>query len=161
MNHFSKIGYVLVILTFMCSCTSKVVPSQSSEIAYENPDLISNGYSKESPRYKTSSSSTVDAQNAILGLDVYLRGLAGVTVTGDGANASVVVHGIGSFSSSNEPLFVIDNVAISGGYASAYQTINAAEIKRVSVLKDAASAGIYGSRGGNGVIIITRKKGNQ
>jgi TonB-dependent starch-binding outer membrane protein SusC len=103
----------------------------------------------------------VDAQNTIVGLDVYLRGLSGVTVTGDGANARVVVHGIGSFSSSNEPLFVIDNVAISGGYASAYQTINAADIKRVSVLKDAASSGIYGSRGGNGVIVITRKKGNQ
>jgi TonB-dependent starch-binding outer membrane protein SusC len=122
---------------------------------------VSNGYSKESPRNKTSSSSSVDAQNAIVGLDVYLRALPGVTVTGDGASAQVIVHGVGSLVSSNEPLFVIDSVPISGGYSSAYNTINAAEIKRVSVLKDAASAAIYGSRGGNGVIIITRKKSNQ
>ncbi len=149
----------LLVLFFLGSCANKIAPAQANN-NYENPDLISNGYSKESPRNKTSSSSTVDAQNTIVGLDVYLRGLSGVTVTGDGASAQVVVHGIGSFTSSNEPLFVLDGIAVNGGYSSVYQSISSVDIKRVSVLKDAASTAIYGSRGGNGVIIITRKNSN-
>lgn len=151
--------FCLWILFVGGSCANKIAPNQASS-NYENPDLISNGYSKESPRNKTSSSSHVDSQNSIVGLDVYLRGLAGVTVTGDGASAQVVVHGVGSFMSSNEPLFVLDGIAMNGGYSGAYQAINSIDIKRVSVLKDAASTAIYGSRGGNGVIIITRKNSN-
>lgn len=146
-------------LLFGSSCANKIAPNQASN-NYENPDLISNGYSKESLRNQSSSSSTVDAQNTIVGLDVYLRGLSGVTVTGDGVSANVVVHGIGSFVSSNEPLFVLDGIALNGGYLVAYQAINSIDIKRVSVLKDAASTAIYGSRGGNGVIVITRKNSN-
>ena len=149
----------LWVLLFGGSCANKIAPNQTSN-TYENPDLISNGYSNESLRNKSSSSGTIDAQNSIVGLDVYLRGLSGVTVRGDGISASVVVHGIGSFVSSNEPLFVLDGVALNGGYSSAYQTINSIDIKRVSVLKDAASTAIYGSRGGNGVIVITRKNSN-
>ena len=149
----------LWILFLGGSCADKIASNQASNND-ENPDLISNGYSKESPRNKTSSSSSIDSQNSIVGLDVYLRGLAGVTVTGDGPSAQVVIHGIGSLMSSNEPLFVLDGVAMNGGYSSAYQTINSIDIKRVSVLKDAASTAIYGSRGGNGVIVITRKNSN-
>lgn len=149
----------LWILFFGGSCANKVATNQSSS-TYENPDLISNGYSKESLRNKSSSSSTVDAQNTIVGLDVYLRSLSGVTVTGDGSSAQVVVHGVGSLTSSNEPLFILDGIPVNGGYSSVYQSISSIDIKRVSVLKDAASTAIYGSRGGNGVIVITRKNSN-
>ncbi len=158
MKNVSVIFY-MGIFFLICSCANRGASPQVSN-TYENPDLISNGYAKESPRNKTNSSSTVDAQTTIVGLDVYLRGLSGVTVAGDGASAQIVVHGIGSVLSSNEPLFILDGVALSGGYAAAYQTINSIDIKRVTVLKDAASTAIYGSRGGNGVIVITRKNSN-
>lgn len=158
MKNFT-IFFCIGILFFAGSCANKVATSQATN-TYENPDLISNGYSKESSHNKTSSSGSVDSQNTIVGLDVYLRGLSGVTVTGDGASARVVVHGIGSFMSSNEPLFILDGIAMNGGYSAAYQAINSIDIKRVTVLKDAASTAIYGSRGGNGVIVITRKNSN-
>jgi TonB-dependent SusC/RagA subfamily outer membrane receptor len=158
MKNFTRM-FCMGILFLVCSCANKVAPPQATN-TYENPDLISNGYSKESPHNKTSSSSSVDAQNTIVGLDVYLRGLSGVTVTGDGASAQVVVHGVGSFVSSNEPLFILDGIVINGGYSSVYQSISSVDIKRVTVLKDAASTAIYGSRGGNGVIVITRKNSN-
>lgn len=146
----------LLVLFFFGSCANKIAPAQSTN-NIENPDLVNDGYSKVSPHNKTGSSSSVDSQNTIVGLDVYLRALSGVTVTGDGVSANVIVHGVGSLLSSNEPLFLLDGVVVNGGYSAVYQSINSAEIKRVTVLKDAASTAIYGSRGGNGVIVITRK----
>lgn len=83
-----------------------------------------------------------------------------------GANQDVRIRGIGSFTASSSPLYVVDGVQIvSGDFSSAVtttnvlSTLNPNDIEDVTVLKDAAATSIYGSRGANGVILITTKRG--
>lgn len=86
--------------------------------------------------------------------------VAGMTVTGNGSpsgGGTVRIRGIGSFNSGQDPLYVIDGVPTTSGL----NTLNANDIESMQVLKDAASASIYGSRAANGVIIITTKKGKK
>ncbi len=82
----------------------------------------------------------------------------GMTVTANGSpsgTGSVRIRGIGSFNASQDPLFVIDGVPTTASLNS----LNMNDIESMQVLKDAASASIYGSRAANGVVIITTKKG--
>ncbi len=82
----------------------------------------------------------------------------GMTVTADGSpsgTGAVRIRGIGSFNASQDPLFVIDGVPTTA----TLNSLNMNDIESMQVLKDAASASIYGSRAANGVIIITTKKG--
>ncbi len=82
----------------------------------------------------------------------------GMTVTANGSPAgtgSVRIRGIGSFNASQDPLFVIDGVPTTA----TLNSLNMNDIESMQVLKDAASASIYGSRAANGVISITTKKG--
>lgn len=72
-----------------------------------------------------------------------------------GADVSVRVRGVGSINSSNEPLYIVDGIQIEGGLNS----VSPNDIEDITILKDAASASIYGSRGSNGIVIITTKKG--
>ena len=84
--------------------------------------------------------------------------IPGMTITGDGSpsgTGSVRIRGIGSFNASQDPLFVIDGVPTTA----TLNSLNMNDIESMQVLKDAASASIYGSRAANGVIIITTKKG--
>ena len=69
---------------------------------------------------------------------------------------SIVLRGINSLTASNTPLFICDGAPIS---SSMFQTLNPSDIENVTVLKDAASVAIYGSRAANGVIVITTKRG--
>jgi len=70
-----------------------------------------------------------------------------------GSNMSVQIRGINSFNFSNEPLYVIDGVPSYSGM----RHLNVADIESIDILKDASSSAIYGSRGANGVVIITTK----
>jgi TonB-linked SusC/RagA family outer membrane protein len=111
---------------------------------------------------------SVSLENALIGK------VAGMQVTSSsgqaGSTSSIRIRGIGSMNASNDPLYVIDGVPIVSGdigqmgsyiYTSnnAMNSINNADIESITVLKDAASAALYGSRAANGVIIITTKKG--
>ena len=75
-----------------------------------------------------------------------------------GQSASVVIRGVGSIGGSTTPLYVMDGIPIESGY---FQTINPQDIESVTVLKDASAKALYGSRGSNGVIVITTKKGKK
>lgn len=84
--------------------------------------------------------------------------IPGMTITGNGSpsgTGTVRIRGIGSFNASQDPLFVIDGVPTTA----TLNSLNTNDIESMQVLKDAASASIYGSRAANGVIIITTKKG--
>ncbi|WP_230679872.1 SusC/RagA family TonB-linked outer membrane protein [Pontibacter rufus] len=85
---------------------------------------------------------------------------SGVTVVSSsgapGASATVRVRGITTLNS-NDPLYVVDGVIINGGI----DYLNQADIASIEVLKDAASAAIYGTRGAAGVILVTTKKGQE
>ena len=78
-----------------------------------------------------------------------------------GAAASVKIRGTASLNLTTEPLYVIDGIAIQGesGITNPLASINPADIVSMDILKDASATAIYGSRGANGVIIITTKRG--
>lgn len=86
---------------------------------------------------------------------------AGVAVFNDnkpGSSPSIRVRGSGSISASNEPLYVVDGFPLMDGNIS---DINPADIESMEILKDASSTAIYGSRGANGVVMITTKGGSK
>jgi TonB-dependent starch-binding outer membrane protein SusC len=110
----------------------------------------------------------------VLGLDQALQGrVAGVQVSQNsgtpGGGVQVRVRGATSISASNEPLYVVDGVPINAGSYSqigvgnqqlnALNDINPNDIESIEVLKDAASASLYGSRAANGVVLISTKRG--
>ena len=72
-----------------------------------------------------------------------------------GAGPQIRIRGRRSFNASNDPLFVVDGIPLSGGI----DDINPNDITSMEVLKDASSTAIYGSRGANGVVLVTTKRG--
>ena len=105
-------------------------------------------------------------KSVVTSLDQALQGrAAGVQVTQNsgtpGGGISVSIRGINSLNG-NEPLYVIDGVAISGnnnGNSSVLSSINPSDIVSMEVLKDASATAIYGSRASNGVVLITTRQG--
>lgn len=85
---------------------------------------------------------------------------AGVEITSDGSpsgsGTTIRIRGIGTLNN-NDPLYIIDGVPTKSGM----HELNSADIESIQVLKDASAASIYGSRAGNGVIIITTKRGKE
>ncbi len=95
--------------------------------------------------------------------------VAGVNITSDGgapgAGANIRIRGGSSLNASNNPLIVIDGIAMDQngvqGLSNPLSMVNPQDIESFNVLKDASATAIYGSRGSNGVIIITTKKGRK
>jgi TonB-linked SusC/RagA family outer membrane protein len=85
--------------------------------------------------------------------------VAGVQVLSNngqpGTSATVRVRGVGSINAGSNPLYVVDGIPFDGDLSS----LNSSDIESMTVLKDAASTALYGSRGANGIIMITTKKG--
>lgn len=71
-----------------------------------------------------------------------------------GSSPGIRIRGFGSVNASNDPLYVVDNVPYDGGLAN----LNAEDVETITVLKDASTTALYGSRAANGVIMITTKK---
>lgn len=87
-----------------------------------------------------------------------IRGrFAGVQVSGQGASYNVIIRGISSITGSTQPLFLLNNIPLPDG--DAILSIPVTDIERVEIVKGAASAGVYGSRGANGVIAVYTKRG--
>ncbi|MDR2556897.1 MAG: TonB-dependent receptor [Bacteroidales bacterium] len=114
-----------------------------------------------------SSIGTEDIQRTVTStIDQVLQGrAAGIQVVqssgAPGAAASVKIRGTASLNLTTEPLYIIDGIAIQGesGITNPLASINPADIVSMDILKDASATAIYGSRGANGVIIITTKRG--
>lgn len=86
-----------------------------------------------------------------------VSGLSVLNASGDPSKSAVIrLRGINSINSSSTPLFILDGAPIS---STMFNTLNPSDIENITVLKDAASTAIYGSRAANGVIVITSKRG--
>ena len=86
-----------------------------------------------------------------------VSGLSVLSATGEpSASATIRLRGVNSINSSNTPLFILDGAPIS---SSMFNTLNPSDIANITVLKDASSTAIYGSRAANGVIVITSRRG--
>ena len=126
-------------------------------------EVVVVGYGTQKKSVVTASISKVSSEDidrvAPVRIEDALKGnTSGVTVTASsgqpGAESQVRIRGIGTVNNSN-PLYIVDGMPIGGGI----DYLNPRDIESIEVLKDAASAAIYGTRGANGVIIVTTKNG--
>lgn len=141
--------------------------------AAELEEVVVVGYGTQSRRKVISAIASLDNEKIkdlpVAGLDQALQGqVAGVNVSqaggAPGSGVSVRIRGVGSIGAGSEPLYVIDGYPFynSGGAGgNPLNFINPADIEKIDVLKDASATAIYGSRGANGVIMITTKRGKQ
>jgi len=137
-----------------------------AESASQLEEVVVVGYGTQQKRDLTGSVSKIDAGDLesipSSRVDNLLQGRApGVQVTGvsgePGAAPSIRVRGGNSIQGNNEPLWVIDGVIV--GQSFDLNNINTNDIESIEVLKDATSVSIYGTRGANGVILVTTKDG--
>ena len=134
------------------------------EMASELTEVIVTGYTTQRKIDLTGAVSTVNVeelakQNENNPMKALQGRVPGMNITADGnpsGAATVRIRGIGTLNN-NDPLYIIDGVPTKAGM----HELNGNDIESIQVLKDAASASIYGSRAANGVIIITTKKGKE
>ncbi|GAA4429089.1 TonB-dependent receptor [Pontibacter saemangeumensis] len=171
---FSFIGFNTVEREFSGPQTINVTLSEDTEALEE---VVVVGYGTQKKADITGAIATLDAkaieERPIARVDQALVGqMAGVRVQQTsglpGQGFSIQVRGSGSISAGNEPLYVIDGFPLdvstqnsAGGFSQGnpLDNINPNDIESIQVLKDASAAAIYGSRGANGVVIITTKSG--
>jgi len=108
--------------------------------------------------YTTTAPHTLSGIDPNIDLTSQLQRLPGVSVSGQGQNAVIVVRGISTINAGIEPLFVVDGQQINGDYANLYDAINPRDIKTIDLLTNPGDTGIYGTRGANGVIFIRTKE---
>lgn len=142
-------------------------------------EVVAIGYGTQRRSLVTNAISTVkineENMRAVLSPSQLLQGrVAGVNISlgsGNlGSSERMSIRGISSLSASNEPLYVVDGIPISnpngaifnfGESMSSLSFLNLNDIESIDILKDAASAAIYGSRATNGVVVITTKSGKE
>ncbi len=160
---FSYIGQKTTEITIGTSNTVNVELQDDAE-ALEEVIVVAYGTSKKSDF--TGSAVQISAEKIkdrpISNVVQALQGAAaGVNVSAangqPGSTPNIQIRGNGSFSSDNNPLYVVDGVQFGGDLSS----LNSNDIESLTVLKDAASTSLYGSRAANGVVLITTKKGRQ
>ncbi|MHB1179386.1 MAG: SusC/RagA family TonB-linked outer membrane protein, partial [Daejeonella sp.] len=176
---FTYIGYVTqeVILSGRSTVNVSLVPSSTSL-----SEVVVIGYGSQKVKDATGSVASLGTEQFNKGViaspEQLLQGrVAGVQVTpasGEpGAGATINIRGTGSIRAGNGPLYVVDGVPLEGGGTSGgldvgagtssarnpLSFINPSDIENISILKDASASAIYGSRGANGVVLITTRKG--
>ncbi|WP_053978408.1 SusC/RagA family TonB-linked outer membrane protein [Mangrovimonas xylaniphaga] len=128
-------------------------------------EVVVVGYSSQDKTKVSGAVSVVNAeaieQVPLASFDQILQGQApGVQISAGsgqpGASARVRIRGNGSINGSNDPLYIIDGIQVSAGD---FAAINPNDFENISILKDASATAPYGSRGANGVIVVTTKKG--
>ena len=121
------------------------------------------GYGKAAARDVTTAVSSVVVDRGEVAtyshVEEFLEGrMPGVDVVRQGGGFRVLIRGMGSITASSEPLYVIDGLPLTSG-TGGMLGISPNDVARIDVLKDAGSTAIYGSRGANGVILITTRRG--
>ena len=166
----SYIGYIDKVLSISDNMKVKL-ESDSKALA----DVVVIGYGTARKSDLTGSVATVKSKDFNKGLvsspEQLINGkVSGVQIMSNSgstsAGSTIRVRGGASLNASNDPLIVLDGVpleqgGISGNSSNFLSMINPSDIESMTVLKDASSTAIYGSRASNGVIIITTKKGQQ
>ncbi|MFR9510782.1 MAG: TonB-dependent receptor [Rikenellaceae bacterium] len=159
---FSYIGFTTQTMVVGARTKFDITLAEDSQMI---DDVVVVGYGVQKKSHLTGSVSKYSNENladmAVTGVDQALQGrIAGVNITNTtseaGSTPQIRVRGMGSISASNEPLVVVDGYPSSDGL----QMVDMNDVESVEVLKDAASSAIYGSRGANGVILVTTKSGS-
>lgn len=136
-----------------------------SDVNASLQEVLVVGYGIQKKSVSTSAISKVTSADLDLGnptnVENALKGkVSGVQITSNsgqpGAGSKIRIRGIGTVNDSN-PLYIVDGMAAESGI----DNLNPSDIESIEVLKDAASAAIYGARGANGVVLVTTKKGTK
>ncbi|WP_394750464.1 SusC/RagA family TonB-linked outer membrane protein [Spongiimicrobium salis] len=158
---FSYVGQKTKEVTVTSSNTLNVQMEDDTQ-ALEEVIVVAYGTQKKEEitgsvtTVKSEELTNVQAGSVVQGLVGKISGVQIINQSGvPGADPSVRFRGIGSINSSNAPLYVVDGVVFNGNLNS----INNQDIESLTFLKDASANALYGSRGANGVVIITTKKG--
>lgn len=179
---YSFIGYVQQALPVN---NRSVIDVSLSEDVEQLGEVVVVGYGTQEKRDVTGAVASIDAKNfnqgVIVSPDQLFQGkLTGVQVTSTsgepGAGVNITIRGASSIRSGNDPLIVVDGFPLSGGATNEggvnqglgtgspknpLSFLNPDDIQSIDVLKDASATAIYGSRGANGVVLITTKSGKQ
>lgn len=164
-------GQVLVYSSTGSKTVEKTVGTNSeinvtlAEEASQLNEIVVVGYGTQKKSDVTGSVSTISAEKLmnrpVASATEALQGkIAGVDITTNerpGSLGTVRIRGNRSITAGNDPLYVVDGVPLMS--ASAIETLNPRDIESMDILKDASATAIYGSRGANGVIIVTTKQG--
>lgn len=159
----SYVGYI--------SQTVAVTPGRRMSITLQEDnkaleEVVVVGYGTVKRSDVTGSVSSLDASTLTMGsqtnaIDAMQGRISGVNISRNaarpGGSYNIVVRGKSSINNSNSPLWVIDGIPT----ASDASDLNPDDIEKIDVLKDASATAIYGSRGANGVIIVTTKRGKE
>ncbi|RLJ73629.1 SusC/RagA family TonB-linked outer membrane protein [Pedobacter alluvionis] len=158
---FSYIGYVTKEQVISANAVINITLSADAKTL---TDVVVVGYGTTTKQAFTGSAKTISADqlgnkrasNLSQALAGEVSGVRVITQSGQpGTEAKVRIRGIGSVSGNRDPLYVVDGVPFYGSLNS----VNINDIESTTVLKDAAATAIYGSRGSNGVILITTRSG--
>jgi TonB-linked SusC/RagA family outer membrane protein len=156
----SSIGYISIEVPINGRTTLNIILEEDTSGLEE---VVIVGYGVQSKKDLTGAISIVKTEDykdqPVTRVDQILQGRTpGVNVTNSsgapGGTVSIRIRGANSINGSNEPLYVID-----GFVGADFRDVNPADIESMQVLKDASSTAIYGSRGSNGVVLITTKSG--
>ena len=159
----SYIGYQPLEFKAGSKELAKVVLKEDSE---QLDEVVVVGYGTVKKRDLTGSVASVGADDisavpSTTAVEALQGRASGVIVSNTnwspGSSPSILIRGKRSINASNDPLFVVDGIPITGGIGE----ISPSDIESMEVLKDASATAIYGSRGANGVIIITTKSGKE
>lgn len=160
---FSYIGYISQTIAIKSGQTKLDVDLKENSVVLNETVVV--GYATQKKATLTGAVSSMSAEKltkrSVASLSTALQGeMPGVTIQqtsgqpgADGG--SIRIRGLGSINSDNSPLILVDGIEMD------INQVDAASVESVSVLKDAASASIYGSRASNGVILITTKRGSE
>jgi len=146
--------------------TRRTINTTLSETSNDLSEVVITGYGQEVKKrdltgsIATVSAKQIDERQPVTLFDALEGQAAGVLVANDNGDPSgqgtIVIRGAGTINSGTGPLYVIDGVISTDA-----NYLNPGDIASIEILKDAASAAIYGSRGANGVILITTKRGQE
>lgn len=150
----NNIKFIIVVSTLILAACS----STNTSVVKDGP-LIDQGYGTVASSQSTTAISQINIDEneaaSVSWMELFQRA-AGVTVKGRGNNLSIRIRAKKSINGSQEPLFVVNNTPVGQGFTNV-AFIDPTQVKSISILKDAASASAYGSRGANGVILIKLK----
>lgn len=160
---FSFVGYSTQEISVGASNTVNVTMAEDAAALEEVVVVAFGTTTKEA---FTGSASVVEAESLelrpltspIAAIEGNATGVQFLSGSGSpGSSPSIVIRGVGTLNGDTDPLYIVDGVSFQGGLS----TLNQDDIESITVLKDAASTSLYGSRAANGVVIITTKKGKK
>ena len=162
--HISYIGYVAQDVKVMGNQPVKVVMAEDTETLDEVVVVGTSMKKSDLTGAVASVSSKVLEEKPVTNVNQALQGrVAGVFIsqpTRPTDDASIKIRGINTINGSTDPIYVIDGMVMDNSF-SGFNAVNLNDVASIEVLKDASATALYGSRGSNGVVVITTKKGKK